>query len=132
MARRTEDRRPRKALVVEDEFLVSLHVADALEECGFEVVGPAGRLADALRLAHVEANVAVAVLDVNLAGELSWPVARVLRQRQIPFLFVTGYIEAHARPPEDLRDAPILAKPVVGPELCDAIDRVLSTGWNSP
>lgn len=79
-----------KVLLVEDEMLIAMHVEDMLVELGFEVVGPAMRLQAALEIAR-EGSFDLAVLDVNLASERSFPVADVLRERGIPFIFATGY-----------------------------------------
>jgi CheY-like chemotaxis protein len=101
-----------KALLVEDELLVSLHIVELVEDAGFNVVGPAARLADAVRLAQSEPHLVLGILDVNLAGEKSWPVARVLKAMRVPFVFVTGYFQAHADLPNDLDGAPFLSKPL--------------------
>ena len=98
--------------MVEDEFLVALHLKDLLHELGLNVVGHAARLAEALHLVQQREDLAVAVLDVNLAGEMSWPVARALRARGVPFVFVTGYLPAHTALPDDLAGATMLSKPV--------------------
>lgn len=79
-----------KVLLVEDEMLIAMHIEDMLTELGFEVVGPAMRLQKALEMAREE-SIDLAVLDVNLAGERSFPVADVLHERSIPFIFATGY-----------------------------------------
>ena len=115
---------PPKVLLVEDEFLVSLHIASVLREAGFEIVGPAARLSDALRLAR-SAEITLAMLDVNMAGELSGPVARVLRERGVPFLFVTGYLEAHAQMPADLLGTTVLAKPADPDAILAALSRLV-------
>lgn len=79
-----------KVLVVEDEFLVATLIEDMLHSAGCIVCGPIPRLASALEAARKEAC-DVAVLDVNLAGERVFPVADILAQRNVPFVFVTGY-----------------------------------------
>jgi CheY-like chemotaxis protein len=112
---------PRRALLVEDEFLVSLHVGGLLKDLGFEVVGPAARLADGLRRADQEDELAVGVLDINLAGELSWPIARLLRARGVPVIFVSGYSVPLANLPPDLADAPLCTKPATRIDLSRAI-----------
>ena len=97
-----------RILIVEDEMLVAMNIEDMLLDLGHEVAGLASRLEPALSLAR-EAAFDVAMLDVNLAGEASFPVADALRERGIPFLFATGYgIQGIA---EDYRDAPVLQKP---------------------
>ena len=79
-----------KVLVVEDEYLVATLMENMLASAGCVVAGPIPRLAQALDAASSEAC-DVAVLDVNLAGERVYPVADILAQRNVPFVFVTGY-----------------------------------------
>jgi CheY-like chemotaxis protein len=79
-----------KILVVEDEFLIATLIEDILETSGCVVAGPVSRLAAAIDAAERE-DCAAAVLDVNLAGQRTDPVAEILSRRNIPFLFVTGY-----------------------------------------
>lgn len=110
-------RRPR-VLVVEDEILVAINTEDALLDLGFEIAGTATRLGEAVRLAREEA-LDLAVLDVNLNGEMSFPAAWVLRARGIPFLFATGYGLEGIEPA--LADTPTLKKPYRLSELRRAI-----------
>ncbi|TJZ91423.1 response regulator [Paracoccus gahaiensis] len=79
-----------RVLVVEDEMMIAMDMDDMLVEMGFEVVGPAAWLDRGMELARQE-SFDLAVLDVNLAGETSFPIAEILRDRGIPFLFATGY-----------------------------------------
>ncbi|GLS28436.1 Response regulator receiver domain-containing protein [Mesorhizobium albiziae] len=67
-----------------------MDLEDLLTEMGFEVVGPANHLRDAIELAREE-QIDFAVLDINVAGAQSFPVADILRNRNIPFVFSTGY-----------------------------------------
>lgn len=106
MARLLEDRR---ILVVEDEFLAALDMAEAVERHGGRVVGPVGRLGQAMELARSEALDA-AILDVRLDGETSFPLADLLAERGVPMLFATGYDHAHL--PERFDAARRIAKPV--------------------
>lgn len=80
----------RKVLVVEDEPLVAMMVEDMLMDLGCVVIGPAMQLSEGLRLAET-AEVDAAVLDINLNGDRSFPIADLLEARGIPFLFATGY-----------------------------------------
>lgn len=80
----------KRVLLVEDEFLVALLVEDALTEAGCVVLGPFSRVRQALDALH-GLEVDAAVLDVNVAGEMVFPVAEALEARGVPFLFVTGY-----------------------------------------
>ncbi len=97
-----------RILVVEDTSIVAEMIVDQLRECGCDVVGPATCLEDALSLASNEI-LEGALLDVNLAGEESFPVARVLRSRRIPFAFLTGYSDSCLTAEFD--DIPCLTKP---------------------
>lgn len=101
----------RVVLLVEDEFLVALDLQIEIERSGATVVGPVGRLADAVDLAGRATPLDVAVLDVNLHGETVFPVADVLTERGIPFVFATG--QDRAMIPERHRVAMHLAKPIV-------------------
>jgi DNA-binding response OmpR family regulator len=78
-----------RILVVDDEPLISMLVEGWLKELGCEVVGPARSLQDGLDLvAHAELD--GAILDVNLAGESSLPLANALRLKGVPVAFATG------------------------------------------
>src|ERR1041384_6526090 len=92
----------KRVLVIEDEAIISMMIEQQLTDMGCEVVETASRLRGALEKARV-AEVDLAVLDLNLHGEMSYPVAEVLRARGVPFLFVTGY--GGAGLPDDLRNA---------------------------
>ena len=77
-------------LIVEDEALVSMLIEDALAELGHEVTAVASRLQEACELARSE-HFDMAILDVNLDGRPSFPVAEILDERGVPFAFATGY-----------------------------------------
>jgi CheY-like chemotaxis protein len=111
----------RRILVVEDEALVAMLVEDALLDAGAEVLGPAATVGEALALLEAEKPDA-AVLDLNLAGETSTPVADVLAARGVPFVVATGYgaeglPRAHAA-------VPVLAKPYDPDELTATLGRL--------
>ena len=105
---RGEDMTGLRVLVVEDEAAISLLLEDMLLDFGCEVVGPAARLATALQLAKDE-PLDVAILDVNVAGEAIYPVVAELAERNIPFVFSTGYGSAGIK--DTYRDRPVLQKP---------------------
>jgi DNA-binding NarL/FixJ family response regulator len=111
-------------LVVEDDFLVASALCDLLKDCGCEVVGPVPRLCPALALAG-EVLLNGAILDVNLAGEYSFPVAHLLRERRVPFLFLTAYCDGSIFPP-DLQDVPRLFKPYDDKAVADAAARAFA------
>lgn len=98
----------KRVLIVEDEVLLALHLEDMLTALGHEVVGHAMRIDMAMELAR-ESDIDFAVLDINVAGTDSFPVADILRHRGIPFAFATGYgAEGLA---DGYRDFPVLRKP---------------------
>jgi DNA-binding response OmpR family regulator len=79
-----------RVLVVEDEDLIAMFVEDMLTDMGHEVGAIAARMEDGLREAET-GSFDFAIVDVNLDGVPSYPVAEVLRARGIPFVFATGY-----------------------------------------
>lgn len=97
-----------RVLVVEDEAIVAIDIAEQLVQAGFVVVGPAPSVAKALRLI-VEEGCDVAVLDVNLRDETAEPVARELRSRRTPFLFMSAVSRDHL--PAEFNDKVLLPKP---------------------
>ena len=109
-------------MIVEDEVLVAMNLEDLLLEMGHLVIGPAVRIDEALLLAE-ETDLDFAILDVNLAGEPSFPVADILRRRGVPFVFATGYGQGGV----DARfnGQPTLSKPYAFAELEVAIQNGL-------
>jgi PAS domain S-box-containing protein len=98
-----------RILLVEDEALVAMMMRDSLVELGFSVLGPFDRAAEALACAADEALDA-AILDINLGGDLVYPVAERLARRDVPFVFVTGYDADNIDP--RFADVPVLQKPI--------------------
>ncbi|MFN7955725.1 MAG: response regulator [bacterium] len=99
----------RRILVVEDDALQARLLCRILERLEYEAVGPAGSIEDALSYARV-APIDGGVLDINVREQSSLPVAEVLRERKIPFLFLTGYGSGEI--PAGLGRVVRLAKPV--------------------
>jgi CheY-like chemotaxis protein len=110
----------RRILLVEDEPMIAFALEDMVLELGYEVVGPAHRLSEALALV-ASAKFDAAVLDVNLNEEPSFPVADLLRKRGIPFLFATGYAEGGVG-----WDGPavVIAKPYGREQLARALNKL--------
>lgn len=110
-------------MLVEDEFLIALELADALENAGAKVSGPHVTLAAAQQAAREE-SADLAILDIDLRGEEVFPAAEQLRERGIPFLFYTGQPER-----ETLRDAfpevPVCVKPCQPAKLLGELSRLL-------
>jgi PAS domain S-box-containing protein len=115
----------RRILLVEDMLLAALELDDLLRSAGIETVGPAARLEQALALAERE-RLDGAVLDINLDGQMVFPVAEMLRRRDVPFVFLTGYDSGTALPRE-FRSERRVIKPVRLEELkitlADALTR---------
>ena len=109
----------KRLLLVEDEALIALLTEETLNEAGYEVVGPASRLEAALDLAARE-PLDGAVLDVNLDGVAVWPVATLLRERGVPFIFLTGFGNCLSAP-GDLKDVPCVGKPFKEEMLLDTL-----------
>lgn len=85
-----EDLAGARVLIVEDELVVSWATQDMLEALGCIAIGPAASVSQALATIAAQA-IDVAVLDLNLSGELSYPVADALALRGVPYFFLTGY-----------------------------------------
>jgi PAS domain S-box-containing protein len=116
--------RGRRVLLVEDEPLIRLLMESAIARLGCTVVGPAGTLEEALRLATDEAGrLDAAVLDVNLHGQPSYKVAEALHAQGVKVVFVTGYgdLPAHLA-----ALGPLLRKPIEEGALASALHRVLA------
>jgi CheY-like chemotaxis protein len=113
--------RGRRVLVVEDEYLLAEDLREGLEGQGAEVLGPVPIVAEALALLRQGPAPDFAILDINLQGEMVYPVADLLRAQGIPFLFATGY-DAWAIP-EAYADVPRTEKPV---DLTQATGRLLT------
>jgi DNA-binding response OmpR family regulator len=94
-------------LVAEDEMLVAMMMEDLLKQAGYRVL-MAARLTKGLVMAASE-PIDAAILDINLAGRASFPLADELMRRQIPFMFASGYGSNGL--PERFADIPILQKP---------------------
>jgi CheY-like chemotaxis protein len=111
-----------KVLVVEDEYLVALLVEDMLGALGYDVTEIAPNLAAATTAAEA-GGFDVAILDVNLNGTISNPVADILKRKNIPFIFATGY--GKAGPHEAFEGALSLQKPFEEGDLGRALTEVM-------
>jgi DNA-binding response OmpR family regulator len=108
-----------RILIVEDEAILAMDLADRLTREGCDVIGPASREAKALDLVARDRPDAV-VLDLNLDGRLPIDLAKTLVARHIPFVIVTGYGKRQFDIPA-LQEAPRLQKPINMPELVRAL-----------
>jgi CheY-like chemotaxis protein len=95
-------------LLVEDEVMIRMMVADMLEELGHHVAAEAGEIGDAMKLVQ-STEFDLAILDVNVNGKVITPVAELIQAKGRPFIFATGY-GSSGLPPE-YRERPALQKP---------------------
>ena len=114
--------RGRRILVVEDETLIALALCDDLVELGWEILGPAASIEEAVRILANTPPPDIALLDVNLSGHLVYPLADQLRADGIPFIFCTGYerLDNHER----FSNEAIVRKPVNINQLTEQLRRL--------
>ena len=110
----------RKVLIVEDDYYLATDMVRTLGQAGAEIIGPVPSVRDALRL--LAAQPEAAVLDVELQDGKSFPIADALTQRDIPFVFATGSVEAI---PVEHRARPICPKPMSVAALLSALSEAL-------
>lgn len=113
----------RRVLIVEDEAALALELQLAFEEEGAEVLGPALSLMGALETVAHTRNIDLAVLDVDLAGENIYPIAELLLQRGVPFLFHSGH-GSRSQLAQLFPDTTTLAKPALPETLIDHLLRL--------
>ena len=113
----------RRVLVVEDEMLVLMNIEDMLADLGCESVAAAATVDQAVALIDAQVFDA-AMLDMNLNGTKSFPVADKLAALGVPFLFSTGYRAGDMR--DGYRERPVLKKPICYQELVEVFARLLS------
>jgi CheY-like chemotaxis protein len=110
-----------RVLLVEDEAMIAMLIEDMLADLGCDVVATAGQVDEAVSLAR-SGSFDLAFLDLNLRGVPSYPVAQALRERGIPFAFVTGYGTVGTDPAH--ADAPVLQKPFRESQLEAVVQRL--------
>src|SRR6201999_1187973 len=108
--------------LVEDEVMIRMMVADMLEELGYRIAAEAGEISEAIKLAQ-STDYDFAILDVNVNGKVISPVADLIKARNRPFIFATGYGSSGL--PEEYRDRPALQKPFQLETLARMIDATL-------
>lgn len=114
-----------RILVVEDLYLIASEIEAELRKLGATVVGPARSLS-AVHGILASHEIDLAVLDVNLAGDMVFPLAQDFARTGKPFLFLTGYGDWAM--PAEWRRWPRLCKPVDGRDLRDGLVRLWGAG----
>ena len=111
----------KRVLIVEDEGLIAMLLEELMERMGYEVAAVSSTLEEALELARAIV-IDFAMLDINLNGKESFPIAAVLRGRGIPFVFATGYGDAALA--SDFADALVVEKPFSRDALRKTLDKL--------
>lgn len=104
--------------IVEDSPLIAAFSDDMIRGFGCSVIGPAHNMAEALELGQIE-QIDLATVDLNIRGGKAFPLLRILRSRNIPFLITSGYADWSM--PVEFEDTPRLAKPYSEAALRDAL-----------
>jgi CheY-like chemotaxis protein len=107
-----------RVLVVEDEFFLAADLLDALDRSGAEIVGPLADLDAALNEVQHD-HVDLATVDINLGGDMAYPLADTLMRRNVPFIFATAY--APDEIPERFRRVPQVTKPYTMQDIVGAL-----------
>ncbi len=111
-----------RVLVVEDEALPAMEIAATLSEAGYEVLGPAGSVAEAFRYLELNSGCDAALLDINLGPETSEPIARKLADSGTAFVAISGY--SREQLPAIFAGTPFLPKPLDHAQLLEALRRL--------
>jgi len=111
-----------RVLLVEDNFIIALDLAELVREAGADPVGPVASVRDAVASLD-QGGIEAAILDINLGEENALDLARVLATRAIPFAFATGYSPEDVLPPEQA-DVPVLTKPYSAAEVRAVLGRL--------
>ena len=113
-----------RILIVEDEFFPGVLLEEDLRAAGWTTLGPYPTLSQAMSAAAAE-QFDLAVLDINLKGEMVYPLADELTARGIPFMFLSGYTGRDL--PERFRELPKLSKPYNAALLREEIERIAAS-----
>ena len=111
-------------LVVEDEYFLASDLAKALTSCGATVVGPEPTPDRAIARLKGDARIDVAILDINLRGEMVYELADRLIANGTPFLFLSGYDSG--TPPPRFQAVPRMLKPSTAGKVVRALERLLT------
>ena len=127
MTASTDPGKSKRILIIEDSPVVAPFTVEALEELGFEPVGPAPNMARARELIE-EGAFDAAMLDVHIRGERVFNLCETLAAKGVPFLLTSGY--ADWTMPEKWEDRPRLQKPYTIEDVRIALSDLLNTEHN--
>jgi CheY-like chemotaxis protein len=113
----------RSIFIVEDESVVAMLIEDFLEELGCEVAGVASRLDEAVEKVSA-LSFDAAIVDINLNGHQTYPLAELLQKKGCPFVFATGY--GNTTLPKALNGVPVISKPFDKHDLKKALTSALA------
>ena len=113
-----------RVLVIEDEFLIADMLGCILDDMGCEALGPFSHVDDALKaLPSIEPD--AAIVDLMLAGQTAYPIAKMLSDRNIPFGFASGTDVEHST--SEWANHHFIAKPYTSEDVAALIRRLLPT-----
>ncbi len=113
-------------LIVEDEPLLAMQMAQELQKLGWSIFGIAGSIDSANRLLGTSPQPDVAILDVDVGGASVFPIARALRRAGISFIFCTGFEDiGYTR---EFADCPVVRKPATAFQIVTALRQVVANG----
>jgi DNA-binding response OmpR family regulator len=113
----------RRVLIVEDERTIAENLAFEITAEGGKVVGPVATVNAALDAIANNTGLDGAILDLNLTGEMAFPVADALAARHIPFVIMTGF-DARAVVPARHASVSCLQKPVTPYSICRELEAI--------
>lgn len=113
----------RSIFIIEDESIVAMLIEDILDDLGCEVAGVASRMTEAVEKIS-STSFDVAIVDVNLNGDMTYPLAELLQEKGTPFVFATGY--GTATLPNALNGVPLISKPFDRCDLEQALQLALA------
>ncbi|MXP27662.1 hypothetical protein GRI58_02350 [Porphyrobacter algicida] len=121
-----EARRP-LVLVLDDEALIAFDIAATVEDLGAQVLGPATSLKEGFALCE-ESSPHYALLDIDVSGQLVWPLARHLAEHGSRVIFVSANAN-HNELKDEFDSSPVVDKPAGQADIASALQRA---GFNSP
>lgn len=116
--------RGHRILVVEDDPFIALDLEMELQAAGAIVIGPVGHIQAGLDLIANEPVISAAILDINIRGQFVFPVADILHQKDVPFVFATG--ESPDMLPDKFANITVYPKPNSPSEIVQGVATLLA------